>query len=65
MHNPIKSVAAVIKRVLRVDDKTASALMPNGDQNPHHYVGGYDIRSETSEAQDEYERDTAGWQVVE
>lgn len=65
MHNPTKSVAAAIKRLLRVDDRTASALMPNGETNPIHYVGGYDMSGGKSESQQEYERDTDGWIVLD
>lgn len=65
MINPIKSVAATIKRLLQVDDKVINALMPHGDSSPQHYIGGYDMLDGKSEVEAMYERDTDGWIVLD
>lgn len=58
-------VIALIKRLFRLDQKMASALMPFGHESPLHYVGGYITDSGKSEAQEEYERDTDGWTILD
>jgi hypothetical protein len=59
------SVAAAIKRILRISDRTVEALMPGGENDRQHYIGGYLVRSDKSEVQEEYERDTEGWTIVD
>ena len=65
MPNHTGSVAAVIKRILRISDRTVEALMPGGETDRQHYIGGYLTASGKSEAQEEYEQDTEGWEVID
>jgi hypothetical protein len=64
MQNSIGSAAAAIKRLLRLDDRIIQALMPNGDTDRQHYVGGYLSNDGKSEAQRAYDEDTDGWTVI-
>jgi hypothetical protein len=63
--NSTGSVAAAIKRILRISDRTVEALMPGGENDRQHYIGGYLNASGKSEIQEEYERDTEGWIIVD
>ena len=61
----IGSVTAAIKRILRIGDSAVAVLMPGGENDRQHYIGGYTTASDKSEAQEEYERDTQGWEVID
>jgi len=64
MQHNSASVIALIRRLLKIDVKAASGLMPFGQDSPLHYVGGYTFDDGKSDAQDAYERDTDGWIVI-
>lgn len=65
MQRRTESVIAAIKRMLRLDERIIQALMPGGEHDRQHYIGGYLTDSGKSEAQEAYERDTDGWIVLD